>query len=120
VVDDEAHVRRGLRMRLDLEPDIQVVGEAADGQAALDQAPGLQPDVVLMDVRMAPLNGIAATSALRRLAPACAVVILSLYDDSDTRARAQAAGAAAFVAKHEANTLLVSAIRAAARSARPG
>lgn len=111
LVDDQATVRRGLRMRLTIEADVEVVGEAGSGEAALRLVRSLSPDVVLMDVEMPGMDGIDATAALRAAAPQVAVVILSLYDDARTRARAREAGAAAFVAKHQAKTTLLATIR---------
>lgn len=113
LVDDEPMVRLGLKMRLDLEPDVEVVGEAADGASALAEAKVLRPDVVLMDVRMPAMDGVEATAALRRDLPGCAVVVLSLYDDDATRARARSAGAAGFVPKHRAEETLLAAVRRA-------
>ncbi len=100
IVDDQPATRQGLRMWLEEAPDLQVVGEAADGPAALAAVAALDPDVVLMDVRMPGMDGITAAAELRIVAPRVAVVIHSLYDDAATRARAAAAGAAAFVPKH--------------------
>jgi DNA-binding NarL/FixJ family response regulator len=114
LVDDRAGVRRGLRMRLDLEPDLAVVGEAPDGATAVARAAALRPDVVVMDVAMPDLDGVAATAMVRATAPECAVVILSLHGDAATRARAMAAGAAAFVEKQAAEPALLDAIRRAA------
>jgi DNA-binding NarL/FixJ family response regulator len=116
LVDDQPGTRRGLRMRLELEPDVMVVGEAGDGVAALRLVDELAPDVVVMDVEMPVMDGIAATKALRRspLGDRCAVVILSLYDDAVTQSRAHEAGAAEFVAKHRMDEPLLAAIRAAA------
>ena len=111
LVDDQAAVRRGLRMRLTMETDVEVVGEAGSGEAALRLVRSLSPDVVLMDVEMPGMDGIDATAALRAAVPQVAVVILSLYDDARTRARAREAGAAAFVAKHQAKTTLLATIR---------
>jgi DNA-binding NarL/FixJ family response regulator len=113
VVDDQPVVRVGLRMRLALEPDIDVVGEAEDGAAALEQAGRLHPNVVLMDIEMPRMDGLAATAALREAAPESAVVILSLYDSAALRAQARLAGAAGFVAKHEADAALLEVIRSA-------
>ncbi len=115
LVDDQPAVRRGLGLRLHLEPDIQVVGEASNGREALSLAQALSPDVVLMDVEMPEMDGIEATVALRIADPQSAVVILSIHDDVETRKRAQAAGAVAFVEKRGATDSLLAAIRQAAR-----
>lgn len=114
IVDDQPAVRRGLRMCLALEPDMTVVDEAADGEAAVQLAQRVQPDLVLMDVMMPRMDGIRATALLRRLAPRCPVVLLSLYDDAGTCAQAQAAGAAALIRKQGTVESLLAAIRAAA------
>jgi DNA-binding NarL/FixJ family response regulator len=114
LVDDQPSIRRGLRMRLGLEPDLEVVGEASDGREAIDVAYSTAPDVILMDIEMPTMDGITATSRLSQERPSCAVVVLSLHDDLDTRARARAAGAVNFVAKHEIDRALTDAIRAAA------
>ncbi|MBA2277039.1 MAG: response regulator transcription factor [Chloroflexia bacterium] len=114
LVDDQPTTRLGLRMLLGLEPDITVVGEAGDGGAALDLARTLKPDVIVMDVAMPGMDGIAATWALRTVAPNSAVVILSLQDDAATRKRARDAGAFAFVAKHQQHTALLGELRQAA------
>ncbi len=115
LVDDQPTVRRGLLMRLHLEPDIQIVGEASTGREALRLAQSLAPDVVLMDVEMPEMDGIEATAALRLAVSQSAVVILSIHDDAQTRGRAQAAGAVAFVEKRGATDSLLAAIRQAAR-----
>lgn len=119
LVDDERHVRVGLRMRLGMEPDIVVVGEAEDGRDALAQISALQPDVVLMDVNLPGLDGISAAARLRDTSPGCAVVMLSMRDDGITRQRARQAGARAFVGKHDIDARLTNAIRDAARSSGP-
>jgi DNA-binding NarL/FixJ family response regulator len=112
LVDDEAAVRRGLRMQLQLEDDIEVVGEAWDGESALNLARVLSPDVIVMDIRMKPMDGITATERLCCNQPAPAVVIVTIQDDLETRARAVAAGARSFIPKQESQHL-VAAIRAA-------
>jgi len=114
LVDDELSVRRGLRMQLELEPDVAVVGEAGDGETAVRLAPELHPDVILMDIRMKGMDGIAATRALCKSCPGAAVVMLSLQDDRATRDLASNAGARAFVGKHEAATQLITTIRSVA------
>ncbi|PWT78904.1 MAG: hypothetical protein C5B60_00465 [Chloroflexi bacterium] len=114
LVDDHAVVRRALRERLQLEPDLEVVGEAGTGREALALAASLAPDVVLMDIEMPDLDGIQATAELRRVLPRSAVVILSIHDDVPTRVRALAAGAVAFVEKRGATQTLIAAVRQAA------
>lgn len=114
LVDDEASIRRGLRMQLELEADMTVVGEARDGAEALRLVPRLQPDVILMDIQMNGMDGILATRCICDDCPDPCVVVLSLHDDPATRARAAAAGAKAFVGKHEPCAVLLSTIRAAA------
>jgi DNA-binding NarL/FixJ family response regulator len=113
LVDDQPSVRMGLRMRLALETDVTIVGEAGDGEAALSLAQTLHPDVIVMDVQMPRMDGISATAALRTVAPRSSVVLLSLYDDAATRARGQEAGALAFVQKQGTMDALLAAIRQA-------
>jgi DNA-binding NarL/FixJ family response regulator len=114
LVDDQASVRIGLRMRLALEPDLEVVGEAEDGEQALVQAAKLCPNVVVMDVAMPNMDGIAATDCLHKSQTAVAVVMLSIHDNAQVRAQARAAGAADFVVKGATEPLII-AIRRAAR-----
>ncbi len=115
VVDDQEMVRRGLGMRLEIEPDIEVVGEAEDGPGAVDGVAAYAPDVVLMDVVMEGGDGIEATAALRHAYPEVAVVVLTLHDDARTRERAEAAGAAGFVGKHRPEGEMVEEIRRVGR-----
>jgi pilus assembly protein CpaE len=98
-------------MRLALEPDIEIVGEAGDGETALVLAARLKPDVITMDVEMPRMDGITATATLRTMTPQCAVVILTLHNDTATRARAEAAGAAAFIEKKAMDSGLLTVIR---------
>ena len=115
LVDGQPAVQRGLKMRFALEPDLKVVGEAGGVAEAIPLARALRPDVVLMDVEMPGAEGISGIAALRRVAPRCAVVVFTLYDDAAMRARAREVGAAALVAKHQTEeTLLLAAIRRAA------
>ena len=114
LVDDEPNVRRGLRMRLQLEPDVEVIGEAGDGVGAVQLANQLRPCVVLMDVEMPLMDGIQATAAIGEGPSGAAVVMLSLHDDAATVTRAREAGAAGFVAKHRMDDGLLTAIRRAA------
>jgi DNA-binding NarL/FixJ family response regulator len=115
LVDDQASVRYGLRMRLLLEPDISVVGEASTGKEALALVQQLCPDIVLMDIEMQDMDGFAATAALHASVPQSAVVMLSIHSDSTTRARAHTAGAVAFVEKCGSTEELLSAIRRASQ-----
>jgi len=114
LVDGQPAARRGLRVRFHLEPDMQVVGEASTGSEALTLVKELKPDVVLMDIEMPGMDGIEATVALRTVVPQSAVVILSIHIDRQTRIRAQAAGAVAFVEKRGTTDTLLAAIRQAA------
>jgi DNA-binding NarL/FixJ family response regulator len=113
LVDDQASVRMGLRMRLALEPDLEVVGEAEDGVQALVLAQNLCPDVVVMDVAMPNMDGVAATDCLHKQQARIAVVMLSIHDNAQVRAQARAAGAADFVVKGSPEPL-IQAIRQAA------
>ena len=116
VVDDEELVRTGLRMILDAEPDIEVVGTAADGAQAVSEVRRLRPDVVLMDIRMPTVDGLAATRAiLGGPDPAgCKVVILTTFDVDEHVYEALRAGASGFLLKDVPADQLLHAIRVAA------
>jgi DNA-binding NarL/FixJ family response regulator len=111
LADDQSIVRQGLRMRLLMEPDIVVIGEASSGEQALELVNVLSPDIILMDVEMPGMDGITATASLRATTPQSAVVMMSIHDDARTRARAEAAGAAAFVEKSGTLEVLLATIR---------
>ena len=111
IVEDQPSVRKAIRMRLAAESDLSVIGEAADGEAALNLAISLCPDVILMDVEMPHMDGITTACALHRIRPQAAVIMLSIHDDALTRARAKGAGAAAFVAKSMPPDTLLTTIR---------
>lgn len=112
IVDDEAMVRRGLRLVLEAEDDLQVIGEAADGLEALDEAARLKPDVVLMDVRMPRLDGVEACRRLVATSDA-RVVVLTTFDLDEHLFAAVRAGASGFLLKASRPEDLVDAIRAA-------
>jgi DNA-binding NarL/FixJ family response regulator len=113
IVDDQALVRAGFRMILEIEPDLHVVGEAADGDQAVDQVAALGPDVVLMDVRMPGTDGIAATRRIMADASCEArVVMLTTFDMDEYVYDALKAGASGFLLKDVQPELLVAGIRA--------
>lgn len=111
LVDDQETVLKGLKMRLALEDDLQVIGEAKDGLAALREASASQPDIVVMDVEMPHMDGITAAKALRESNPGIAVIMLSIYDDPNLRAQAYAAGAFSYVEKRDGAINLIHEIR---------
>jgi DNA-binding NarL/FixJ family response regulator len=111
VVDDHAVVRQGLRTFLELQDDIDVVGEAADGEQALAAAAALEPDVVLMDLVMPRLDGVSAIERLRERAPATRVIVLTSFLDEDKVLPAVRAGAAGYLLKDVQPAELVRAIR---------
>ena len=111
IVDDQPAVLSAVRDWLAYETDLDIIGQAEDGVTALILAQELQPDIVLIDLKMPNMDGIATAEALREVAPQVRVVILTIYDDVASRARAQAAGVAAFVAKHDSVEALLAAIR---------
>jgi DNA-binding NarL/FixJ family response regulator len=114
VADDEELVRTGLRLILTSEPDIEVVGEAADGRQAVEAARALQPDVALLDIRMPELDGIEATRLLLGNGCATRVVILTTFDLDQYVYDALQAGASGFLLKDAPAHQLVTAVRAAA------
>ncbi|MBD3941490.1 response regulator transcription factor [Microbacterium sp. NEAU-LLC] len=119
IADDQALIRIGFRMVLEAEDDLVVVGEAADGEQAADLAARLRPDVVLMDVRMPVLDGIAATAQLARVAPDARVLVLTTFDLDEYAFGALEAGASGFLLKDAQRAELTSAIRAVHRGDTP-
>jgi DNA-binding NarL/FixJ family response regulator len=115
LVDDQALFREGLETLLSVHKDIEVVGQACNGQEAVEVAARVQPDVVLMDVRMPVLNGVRATRRLKRALPECRVIVLTTFDDDEYVFDALRAGAVGYLLKDVASARLVEAIRAAAR-----
>jgi DNA-binding NarL/FixJ family response regulator len=113
IVDDHAMVRRGMRDFLDLHDDLEVVGEAADGLAALEAAATLLPDVVVMDLMMPGMDGIAATAELKRRQPAIEVIAITSFIEEDRITAALEAGASGFLLKDAEADDLAGAIRSA-------
>jgi DNA-binding NarL/FixJ family response regulator len=111
LVDDQALVRGGLRLIVDAEPDLQVVGEAADGAEAVTLAETLAPEVVLMDIRMPVMDGIAATQRLLTRRPSTKVIMLTTFDLDAYIVEAFRVGASGFVLKTAPPGQLVAAIR---------
>lgn len=115
IADDHPVVRAGLEGMLTSQPDFEIVGEAARGDEAVALAAAFHPDVVLMDLRMAGLDGVAATAQIRKRQPEIPVLVLTTYDsDADIR-RAIEAGATGYVLKDTPRDQLFSAIRAVAQ-----
>ena len=112
LVDDQALIRVGFRMVLDAEDDMVVVGEAADGHDAIAQATELRPDMVLMDIRMPGLDGIAATAAIVREHPQTRVLVLTTFDLDEYAFGAIRAGASGFLLKDAQRHEMIAAIRA--------
>ncbi|MBO0703595.1 MAG: response regulator transcription factor, partial [Candidatus Dormibacteraeota bacterium] len=117
LVDDQALVRGGLRLCLDPEPDLEIVGEASDGREAVETAGRLRPDVVLMDVRMPVMDGIEATRRIVQLTPQPAprVIVLTTFDLDEHVYAALAAGASGFLLKDIAPDSLPGAVRLVAQ-----
>ena len=115
LADDHAVVRSGLRMLLEAQPDMTIIGEAETGQEAIRRVAELSPDVVLMDIEMPGMNGIEATRRIKANAPASAVLALTMYEDDQYFFEMLRAGASGYVPKRAAPDELVSAIRAVSR-----
>ncbi|MEU9033475.1 response regulator transcription factor [Streptomyces sp. NPDC048352] len=114
LADDEAMIRHGVRLILRHAEGIEVVAEAADGRAAVEEAAAHRPDVALVDIRMPVCDGLAAIAPLLALDPAPRVVMLTTFGDDDNVVRALREGAAGFLLKDEGPQELISAVRAAA------
>ena len=115
LADDEAMVRAGLRLVLESEPDIDVVGEASDGVEALAAAARLRPDVVLIDVHMPRLDGLSAAQQLLANDPGIKVVVLTTFNDNSYVSEALRLGASGFLLKVAPPERLAEAVRVAAR-----
>jgi len=112
IADDHAVVREGTRQILEQEPDLEVVGEACDGEEAVELAGSARPDVAIVDIAMPKVDGIEATKQIKTLYPSIAVLILSAYDDDQFVFNLLEAGAAGYLLKSIRSHELIEAIRA--------
>ena len=115
LADDQALFREGLETLLSIHKDIQVVGQAVNGQDAVDQSMKLRPDVILMDMQMPILNGVGATRRLKQSLPDCRVIVLTTFDDKETIFDALRAGAVGYLLKDVGSAQLADSIRRTAR-----
>ncbi len=99
VADDQRLVREGIASLLDIQEGISVVGEAVNGQEAIEKALALRPDVILMDVRMPVMDGIVATAHIHRQLPGCQIIMLTTFDDEEYIVKALSAGAVGYLLK---------------------
>ena len=111
LVDDQTLVRQGIRVLLELEPGIQVVGQAANGREAIGQVEALRPDVVLMDVRMPEMDGVAATRELSACFPEIGVIILTTFEDDEIVFEGLKAGARGYLLKDITSEEMAEAVR---------
>jgi DNA-binding NarL/FixJ family response regulator len=114
IADDHPLFREGLRGRLDRVADVAVVGEAASGDEAVELAHKLEPDVILMDIKMPGLNGIEATREIQQASPQIGVLVLTMFEDDDSVFAAMRAGAKGYLLKDSGGEGVVHAIRAVA------
>jgi DNA-binding NarL/FixJ family response regulator len=114
IADDHATVRQGLKLLIDSQPDMGVVGEAADGKGVLEQAEFLKPDIVVMDISMPGMNGLVATRSLKGIQPHVSIVALTRHDDERYLDELLRAGASGYVLKQSAPIEFLQAIRAVA------
>jgi DNA-binding NarL/FixJ family response regulator len=111
IVDDHALVRKGMKSMLDGEPDLRVIGEASDGREALEVCRSLEPDLILMDVRMPTMDGLAATQAIKQELPSTSVLMVTMYENQDYLYEALKAGAAGYVLKESGQEEVLGAVR---------
>jgi DNA-binding NarL/FixJ family response regulator len=114
VADDHAIVRQGLKLLIDSQQDMQVVAEAADGNAALERADAVKPDIVVMDISMPGMNGLTATRMLKERQPQVTIVALTRHEDEAYLEELLRAGASAYILKQSAPADFLQAIRAVA------
>jgi len=111
IADDHSLMRQGLKQIIELEEDIQVIGQATNGQEAIDMAKSLRPDVILMDINMPVLNGLQAIKEIRDAGMDVKIVVLTIHEDRDYLFKTLQLGANAYVLKDAESSILISAIR---------
>lgn len=111
LVDDQSIVREGLASLLETQSDLEIVGEAENGKIAVERSLELQPDVILMDIRMPVMDGVAAIRQLRKQAPEIKILVLTTFDDDDYVTQAMASGAKGYLLKDTPSAELAQAIR---------
>ena len=111
LADDHTILRAGLKMMLNAQPDMEVVGEAQDGKHAIYEAQRLEPDIVLMDITMPDMNGIEATRQIKKLLPEVKILMLTMHENDEYVFQALRAGASGYMLKEAADTDLISALR---------
>ena len=114
VADDHGVVRKGVRLVLSEAPEIEIVGEACDGEEAVEMASALQPNVMILDVAMPKRNGIQAATQIAKAEPGVGIIMLSMYSDEEYLMRAISAGAKGYLLKDSAEPDLVTAVRTVA------
>lgn len=112
VADDHEVVRAGVCKLLEGRPDLQVCGQAADGQQAIDQARELRPDLIILDITMPVMSGLAAAKEIRKILPDVPILFLSMHDARLLMETAKAVGAQGFIGKSEVSAVLLKAVEA--------
>lgn len=112
LVDDQSIIREGLASLLETQSDLEIVGEAENGKIAVERSLKLQPDVILMDIRMPVMDGVAAIRQLRKQAPEIKILVLTTFDDDEYVTQAIASGAKGYLLKDTPSAELAQAIRA--------
>lgn len=115
IAEDHQSLIDGLKIFFDYEADINVIGEANDGEKLLDMVRALKPDVVLTDIRMPKMDGIAATRIIKKEFPACKVIAFSMFEQDEAMVQMQAAGASGYILKNASLKIVLAAIRAVSR-----